>query len=393
MRSAAGLEYGLGVFNGAGINVAAAIYVFTLVAGFGVLYTQMVLMNVMGQYVMYDMRKQIFGHLQKLDVQYFDKNPVGRLMTRVTTDVDALNELFTAGFVAIFGDIFVLAGIVGVLFWMNWRLALVLFSITPFIILVSIWFRRGARITYRQVRARIASINAFLQEHITGMATAPGASTSTGTVLPFSAISGVVSLIPPSAGARQEVRVWQSSGELATRGIVSGIMIVVIPKFKTIFQDFDTKLPGITATQMQIGSSIARGFVGAAVGNTVLLLVFLVLGMLAGEDGPGGIPFNDVQLTYLIGSIALGIILFDGGMRTRREHFRVALWPSVALAVPGVVRFIACARARPRGMVTSSDHAGEWTQCQLCLRPPWSSASDMLRSPRRPPSAVGSQGG
>jgi len=154
-----------------GINVAATLYVATLVGGFVVLYAQMVLMNLMGQYVMYDLRKQIFGHLQRLDVQFFDRNPVGRLMTRVTTDVDALNDLFTAGFVAIFGDIFVLAGIVGVLFWMNWRLALVLFSITPFIILVSIWFRRGARVTYRTVRARIAAINAFLQEHISGMAT------------------------------------------------------------------------------------------------------------------------------------------------------------------------------------------------------------------------------
>jgi ATP-binding cassette subfamily B protein len=154
-----------------GINLAAGLYLFALCGGFVVLYTQMVLMNLMGQYIMYDLRKQIFAHLQKLDVQFFDRNPVGRLMTRVTTDVDALNELFTAGFVAIFGDLFVLAGIVGVLFWMNWRLALVLFSITPFIILVSIWFRRGARITYRQVRARIAAINAFLQEHISGMST------------------------------------------------------------------------------------------------------------------------------------------------------------------------------------------------------------------------------
>jgi ATP-binding cassette subfamily B protein len=154
-----------------GINIAAALYFVTLFADFAVLYTQMVLMNLMGQYIMYDLRKEIFSHLQRLDVQFFDRNPVGRLMTRVTTDVDALNEMFTAGFVAIFGDIFVLVGIVGVLFWMNWRMALVLFSITPFILVVSMWFRRGARKTYRQVRARIAAINAFLQEHISGMAT------------------------------------------------------------------------------------------------------------------------------------------------------------------------------------------------------------------------------
>jgi ATP-binding cassette subfamily B multidrug efflux pump len=154
-----------------GINLAAGLYLTALVVGFAVLYSQMVLMNLMGQYIMYDLRKQIFGHLQKLDVQYFDRNPVGRLMTRVTSDVDALNEMFTAGFVSIFGDVVVLAGIIAVLFWMNWRLALVLFSITPFIVMTSAWFRRGARTTYRQVRVRFAAINAFLQEHISGMAT------------------------------------------------------------------------------------------------------------------------------------------------------------------------------------------------------------------------------
>jgi ATP-binding cassette subfamily B protein len=163
--------HGMAVAPLTGINVATVLYFMTLVGGFAVLYAQMVLMNMMGQYIMYDLRKQIFGHLQRLDVQFFDRNPVGRLMTRVTTDVDALNDMLTAGFVAIFGDIFVLAGIIGVLFWMNWRLALVLFSITPLIILVSMWFRRGARITFRQVRARIAAINAFLQEHISGIST------------------------------------------------------------------------------------------------------------------------------------------------------------------------------------------------------------------------------
>ena len=135
-----------------GINIAAALYLVTLVGGFAVLYSQMVLMNLMGQYIMYDLRKQIFGHLQRLDVQYFDRHPVGRLMTRVTTDVEALNEMFTAGFVSIFGDVVVLLGIIGVLFWMNWKMALVLFSITPFIVIVSAWFRRGARITRGRVR-------------------------------------------------------------------------------------------------------------------------------------------------------------------------------------------------------------------------------------------------
>lgn len=153
-----------------GITAATLLYLATLGGGFIVLYVQMVVMNMMGQRIMFDLRRQIFGHMQRLHVQYFDRNPVGRLITRVTTDVDALNEMFTAGFVAIFGDIFVLVGIVAMLFWLNWKLALVLFSVIPFLVITSLWFREGARRTYRMVRARIAAINAFLQEHISGMA-------------------------------------------------------------------------------------------------------------------------------------------------------------------------------------------------------------------------------
>ena len=153
-----------------GITAATLLYLATLGGGFIVLYVQMVVMNMMGQRIMFDLRRQIFGHMQRLHVQYFDRNPVGRLITRVTTDVDALNEMFTAGFVAIFGDVFVLVGIVAMLFWLNWKLAFVLFSVIPFLVITSLWFRAGARRTYRMVRARIAAINAFLQEHISGMA-------------------------------------------------------------------------------------------------------------------------------------------------------------------------------------------------------------------------------
>jgi ATP-binding cassette subfamily B protein len=118
------------------------------------------------------MRMQIYRHLQRLDVQFYDRNPVGRLMTRVTSDVDVLNEMFTAGVVSIFGDVFTLAGIMIVLATMDWRLALITFSVLPLIVVVTQWFRRNVRESYRTVRAWVARINAFLQEHITGMATA-----------------------------------------------------------------------------------------------------------------------------------------------------------------------------------------------------------------------------
>src|SRR5262249_7545528 len=120
---------------------------------------------------MFDMRMGIFGHLQRLDLKYYDRNPVGRLMTRVTSDVDVLNDLFTSGVVTVFGDLFSLTGIMAMMLWMNWRLALVAFSVLPLIVLVTQWFRRNVRDSYRVVRGWIARINAFLQENITGMAT------------------------------------------------------------------------------------------------------------------------------------------------------------------------------------------------------------------------------
>jgi ATP-binding cassette subfamily B protein len=117
------------------------------------------------------MRAEIYAHLQRLDLRYYDRNPVGRLMTRVTTDVDAINDMFTSGVVSIFGDVFTLAGIMIVMLTMNWRLALVAFAVLPLIVVVTQWFRRNVRESYRTVRQLIARINAFLQEHITGMTT------------------------------------------------------------------------------------------------------------------------------------------------------------------------------------------------------------------------------
>ena len=124
-----------------------------------------------GQRIMFDLRSEIYEHLQRLDMRFFDRNPVGRLMTRVTTDVDVLNDMFTAGVVSIFGDVFTLLGIMIVLIVMDWRLALVAFAVLPLIVVVTQWFRRHVRDSYRTVRTWIARINAFLQEHITGMAT------------------------------------------------------------------------------------------------------------------------------------------------------------------------------------------------------------------------------
>ena len=157
--------------NLAGLDRIALAFLVILFASFSLEFLQTWMLQTTGQRIMFDMRLQIYRHLQQLDVQFYDRNPVGRLMTRVTTDVDVLNDLFTAGVVSIFGDVFMLAGIMIVLVIMDWRLALVAFSVLPLIAVVTQWFRRNARESYRVVRTLIARINAFLQEHITGMST------------------------------------------------------------------------------------------------------------------------------------------------------------------------------------------------------------------------------
>jgi ATP-binding cassette subfamily B protein len=153
------------------LNRLAALYLVILVVAFVADYAQTWTMQLTGQKLMFDLRMDLYRHLQSLDLRYYDRNPVGRLMTRVTSDVDALNDLFTAGVVTIFGDVFTLVGIMAVLLWMDWRLALVTFCVVPLIALVTQWFRRNVRESYRVVRGLIARINGFLQENITGMST------------------------------------------------------------------------------------------------------------------------------------------------------------------------------------------------------------------------------
>jgi ATP-binding cassette subfamily B protein len=155
----------------AGLDGLAALYLTVLVVAFASEYIQTWTMQLTGQRIMFDLRMAIYRHLQRLDLRYYDRNPVGRLMTRVTSDVDVLNDLFTSGVVTVFGDVFALVGIMGMMLWMNWRLALVAFSVLPIILVITQWFRRNVRDSYRVVRGLIARINAFLQENITGMST------------------------------------------------------------------------------------------------------------------------------------------------------------------------------------------------------------------------------
>jgi ATP-binding cassette, subfamily B, multidrug efflux pump len=154
-----------------GVSLVAVLYLAAQLGSFLLEYLQTWTLQMLGQRIMFDIRMQVYSHLQKLDLRFYDRNPVGRLMTRVTSDVDVLNDLFTSGVVSIFGDVFTLFGIMAVLVVMDWRLALITFSVLPLIVLIAQWFRRNVRESYRTVRTWIARINAYLQERITGMTT------------------------------------------------------------------------------------------------------------------------------------------------------------------------------------------------------------------------------
>lgn len=153
-----------------GLVAVMGLYIGVLTANFAIKYFQILLTQYVGQKIIFDLRNEIFTHLQQLHQQFFDKNPVGRLMTRVTSDVEALNQMFTQGLVMIFGDIFLIGSIVIMMLSLHTELALWTLSVIPLLFLISILFRRKVRQAYSQIRYYLAKINAFLQERISGMA-------------------------------------------------------------------------------------------------------------------------------------------------------------------------------------------------------------------------------
>jgi ATP-binding cassette, subfamily B, multidrug efflux pump len=151
------------------VTTSAMIFAAALVVQFGCAYGETLLTTRLGQRVMHDLRVELFAHLQRLPVTYFDRNPVGRLVTRMTSDVESLNELFTAGVVAGLGDLFTLLAISVMMLVIDWKLALAAFAVIPLVVLASNVFRVRVRTAYRDIRVRLARINAFLQERLSGV--------------------------------------------------------------------------------------------------------------------------------------------------------------------------------------------------------------------------------
>ncbi|OGF99128.1 MAG: antibiotic ABC transporter ATP-binding protein [Candidatus Glassbacteria bacterium GWA2_58_10] len=152
-----------------GFSTLLVLYMAVNTADFALRFAQIYITNYLGQRTMFDLRMSLFRHLQSLSLRFFDRNPVGRLVTRATSDVEVLNELFSTGLVTVIGDLAMIVGIMGAMLWLDWKLALLTFSILPVLLAVTFYFRKKLREAFRLVRLRIARINAFLQETLSGM--------------------------------------------------------------------------------------------------------------------------------------------------------------------------------------------------------------------------------
>ncbi len=256
--------------DASGLHLVALGFLAILLGSFVFEYGQTYVLQYVGQRIMFDMRMQVYGHLQRVDVQYYDRNPVGRLMTRVTTDVDVLNDLFAAGVVSVFGDVFTLAGIMIVLLRMDWRLALVAFSVLPLIVLITQWFRSHVRESYRTVRLWIAKINAFLQEHIGGAATVQLFGREAGAFAQFDAIdrghrdANIDSIlyyavfypaIEVTAALATALIIWYGGGRVLAGAVTLGTLVAFIQYSHRFFRPISDMSEKFNLLQSAMASS------------------------------------------------------------------------------------------------------------------------------------------
>lgn len=304
-----------------GVSRIAVWFFAVLLCGFVLEYLQTWLMNMIGQRIMFDMRMQVYGHLQRLDLRDYDKNPVGRLMTRVTSDIDVLNDLFSGGIVAAFGDVFMLAGIMIVLLTMDWRLSLIAFSVLPLIVLITEWFRVHVRESYRTVRTLIARINAFLQENITGMATVQlfrreavnlgrfddinrqHRDANLNSIFYYAVFYPAVELVSALAGA---LIIWFGGGWVMADTLTLGSLVAFLQYSQRFFQPISDMSEKFNLLQAAMASS-ERIF--ALLDTPVTIESPASPKRTAG--GPGHIKFENVWFAYKDDTFVLRDVSFD----------------------------------------------------------------------------------
>jgi ATP-binding cassette subfamily B multidrug efflux pump len=305
-----------------GIGRIALLFLVVLVGGFAFEFAETWLMQMIGQRVMFDMRTQIYEHLQRLGLDYYDKNPVGRLMTRVTSDVDVLNDLLSSGLVAASGDAFMLVGIMVVLIVMDWRLALVAFATLPLILVVTQWFRRNVRETYRMVRTLVARINAFLQENITGMATVQlfrreavnfgrfdninraHRDANLQSIFYYAVFYPAIEIVSALAGA---LILWIGGGWVMGGTLTLGSLVAFLQYSQRFFRPISDMSEKFNLLQAAMASS-ERIF---GLLDTPITIATPATAVRRAEDAPGHIVFDHVWFAYANDNFVLRDVSFD----------------------------------------------------------------------------------
>jgi ATP-binding cassette, subfamily B, multidrug efflux pump len=295
--------------NMPGLMLISVVFIGLLVLKFVFATLETFTLQNTGQRIMYDMRMQVFRHLQGLSPSFYDKNPVGRLITRVVTDVDVLNELFSAGLVSIFGDIFTLLGITVAILVLNWQLGLVTLSVVPLIIVATEIFRRQVRDSYRRVRIAIAKINAFLQEHITGMSVVQLYNRERKSFEKFDAINdehlvankdGIVAYawFYPAVELLSSVAValiiWYGGGKVMVGSLTLGALFAFIQYSRRFFQPIQDMSEKYNILQSAMASS-ERLF---KLLDTPAAVVTPVNALKPAEQARGEIEFRNVWFAY-----------------------------------------------------------------------------------------------
>lgn len=245
--------------NVAGLSSIALVFLLAVLAEFAALYLQYYLTMSVAQRSLADLRRDLFDHMERLPQAFFDKNPVGRLVTRVTTDVDVLNEAFATGAMTIFMDLLTLTGIIAILLWLDWRLALVTLTVVPLLLFAINFFRKRARVTYRTIRERIARINSFLQEAISGMSIIQLFAHERASYDEFDAHNGahrdanhlsniyeasLFSIVEAVSSISMGLVVWYGSGQILAGVIAFGTLVAFIEYMQKFFipiRDFSAK--------------------------------------------------------------------------------------------------------------------------------------------------------
>ncbi|MBY0280305.1 ABC transporter ATP-binding protein/permease [Candidatus Binatia bacterium] len=242
-----------------GLGRIATLFSLAVVGEFFAVYWQYYLTMVVAQHSLADLRVDLFAHLERLPQRYFDRNPVGRIVTRLTTDVDVLSEMFASGAMTIFMDALTLLGIVSIMLWIDWRLALVALSVVPVVIVTIDFFRKRARVTYRLIRERIARINSFLSEAISGMPVIQLFAHERASFAEFDEhnaahrdanhLSNVYeaalfSIIEAVSSIAMALVVWYGSGQIVKGVVAFGTLVAFIEYIQKFFipiRDFSTK--------------------------------------------------------------------------------------------------------------------------------------------------------